>query len=210
MKKLPPLLLLLSSFGLTAALANSSLQPNAAALPAGVSNQPNTFVTTAPAPAPTLAYIPAGTDVVVSLRSTVSTASARPGAKFDAHLVSDLRLGDQMLAPQGSLVRGTVTEVQKPGRLNSSATLGVTLDAVLVDGRIVPLPTNPLQAATGPDGAVVRGAVRGAIIADLAGAKAKNGAGAGAALGALKKGQDISYASGTLLTFRLAAPVPIS
>jgi len=53
--------------------------------------------------------VPAGTQLAVALSSDLSTKTARPGDAFEAHLVSDLVIGDRRVAPAGSRLTGTVT-----------------------------------------------------------------------------------------------------
>ncbi len=173
-----------------------------------------TTPTTAPAaaplppPAPAMhATVPIGSDVAIRLRSEVSTDKVRQGSKFEATLVNDLRDGSTIVAPQGSIVRGTITDVRPPRRLVKAALLAATLDEIIVGNQILRISTDTLRAETGSDGAIVKGAIKGAVIAEIAGEKAKNGAGAGAALAGLKRGDQISFPPGTVVTFSLSAPL---
>ncbi|MBK1877603.1 hypothetical protein [Pelagicoccus mobilis] len=154
--------------------------------------------------------IPAGSQVVVELRSEVSTVSARPGQKFDAILQNDLRSGSVVIAPRGSLVTGTVTEVQRPRRVSKAATLAVTLDSVNVGGQSIRLNTNTKRAETHNDGAAIRGALAGAIVGEIVDNDAGKGAAAGATMGALKRGDNIGYAPGTIMKFSLSTPLTVS
>ncbi len=154
--------------------------------------------------------VQAGTEVVIKLRSELSTASARSGQKFDAILESELRAGSVIIAPRGSIVKGTVTEVRRPRRIVKVATLGLTLDEVNVGDRTIRLSTNNRKTETHPDGSLVRGAVAGAIIGEVVDNDAGHGAAAGASLGALKRGDDIAYPAGSLLSFKLESPIKIA
>jgi hypothetical protein len=151
--------------------------------------------------------IPAGETLIVRLRSTVSTRNARPGQKFDSVLENDLRAGEVIIAPRGSLVRGTVVNAKAPRRLNKSAALSLTLDEVQTPEGTLALHTQPHSVQTNERGSLVRGAAQGATIGLITGEDAGNAAGAGAAMAAVRKGDHIVFDSGSLITFTLDKPI---
>lgn len=153
--------------------------------------------------------IPVGSSLIVSLRTEISTADATVGQKFGAILESDLKSRSVVVAPRGSLVRGTVTEVERPRRLRKIAALSLTLDEVVVDENQIRLVTQEIKTETKPDGTLVKGAASGAIIGEIVDDDAGKGALSGAAMGALKKGDHIVYESGSLLRFTLSMPATI-
>jgi hypothetical protein len=66
---------------------------------------------------------PAQADTIqftVALEETISTNSAHPGDKVRAKLIEDLKDGQVLIAPKGSLVVGKITEVDRKRRLISS------------------------------------------------------------------------------------------
>ena len=154
--------------------------------------------------------IPAGSDVVASLKSELSTSSARSGDKFEAILQSPLRVGSIVIAPKGSLLRGTVIHVRKPRRVVKTAELSFILDEAIVGSSSIRFSTHPKKLATKPDGSIVRGAVAGAIIGEAVDDDAGHGAVAGASLGALKRGDDIAIPAGAIVSLKLAAPISVS
>ena len=163
----------------------------------------------APLPAGTH-IVPAGSDVIIQLRSEISTASARSGQKFDAILENDLRAGSVIIAPKGSIVRGTIADVRRPRRIVKVALLSLTLDDVLVANQSIRLTTRTLTMQTQSDGSIIRGAVAGAIIGEVVDDDSGHGAAAGATLGALKRGDHIAYPAGSILKFALSTPTVIS
>jgi hypothetical protein len=159
---------------------------------------------------PASLFRPERISFLISLRSEISTRSARPGQKFEARLANDLKSGNAVIAPQGSKVIGTVTEVRRPRRLVKVSSIGLTLDEVVVGNKRITLSTRPLRAETRPDGSIIRGAIAGAVIGEVVDDDAGHGAAAGATLGALKRGDDLAFAAGSTLSFKLSAPIPIS
>ena len=147
--------------------------------------------------------VPSGSELIVKLRSEISTVSARPGQKFDAILETDLRAGLVIVAPRGSVVRGTVTEVRKPRRIVKTAALRFTLDDIIVGNRTIRIQTNTQSTETHPDGSIIRGAAKGAIVGEIVDNDSGKGAEVGASLAALKKGDHIVYSAGSLVTFNL-------
>lgn len=172
----------------------------AAAAPAAAAQ---TTPAPAPAPAAQTVVVPAGESLIVRLRSTISTRNARAGQKFDAILESDLRAGEVILAPRGSVVTGTVVSAKAPRRLNKSASLAITLDGIKTDHGSLTIHTQPHEAHTNERGAIVRGAAKGAAVGLITSEDVDNAAGAGAAIAAVQKGDQIVFEADSLLTFVL-------
>src|SRR4029079_5085148 len=111
--------------------------------------------------------------------------------KVEARVTRDVRVGDRIAIPAGSTVRGSVTEVERGGRMKGKARLAVRFHTVvLADGTEVALKTDPVVRAgqspagesTGQGGrAAIGGAILGAILGGGKGAAI--GAGVGAAGG---------------------------
>lgn len=85
--------------------------------------------------------LPAGTDLWVRLDQELSPTGNRPGDSFSATLVRPLGDGRGVLAPVGSTVRGTVTEIRTTG---SVPALTVDFVALVVDGWRHRLETGPI------------------------------------------------------------------
>jgi len=161
---------------------------------------------------------PAGTELIVRLNDTIDTGKTPQGADFEGSLATALVVGGKVVAPVGSKVAGTVTNVVSSGRLNRPAELGLTLSSLTPAGaKPVQISTAPwavkgeshkkrnLEMGGGGGGAgaligALAGGKKGALIGGLVGAA--GGTGAAAYTG--KK--EIVLASETKLTFKLASP----
>ncbi len=131
--------------------------------------------------------IPSGTRITVRAGSTISSANAATGEKFDGTLASNLVVNGKTLAKSGAPVRGKVTHAKSSGRLHAPGELTLRLTSVQVDGKMVPISTSAYRAKgkSHTKGNVTKiggGAGAGALIGALA------GGGKGAAIGALAGG----------------------
>jgi len=177
-----------------------------------------------PAPPPQPAHpiaIPAGTPVRVRLEQRIDTKRNRPGDRFEATLISPIRVNGNLLVPRGTPFEGHVTDAKSSGRFKGRAELGVELDSFRLNGAVY-------RVVTAPDTRVSRrhrkrnwiligggsglGATLGAVAGGGAGALIGAGAGAGAgALGAFFTGRkNVSLPTETPLTFRLRTDVALT
>ncbi len=159
---------------------------------------------------------------MVRTTEPLSSDHNQPGDGFTAVLQQPLVVDGIVIARRGQTVVGTVTEATKAGRAKGVSHLGVEIGQLtLVDGQQIPVRTNLLDrrgnTSLGRDAAVIGvttgvGAAVGGAVAEGVGAGV--GAAAGAVLGTagvlLTRGQPTVIYPETLLTFRLAAPVPVS
>ena len=84
--------------------------------------------------------IPAGTKFSLELLGPVTSVSGRAGGQFSAILVNDQAVGDDVILPSGSLVRGTVSKIIEPKRMSKGAILYLDFDHVVTpNGRQLPL-----------------------------------------------------------------------
>lgn len=173
--------------------------------------------TTAPAPSQSIS-IPAGTMLVASLQQKVNSGAVQPGQTFPAILVSDVRVGNEVVLTAGTQLQGQIVNAQSAGRLRKQADLTLTINAINYQGRLIPVRTTTQQEASdnGTGREVVGGAARGAALGAIFGAitgDAGDGAAAGAAAGAagglIRKGDDVEYPSGAVLGFTLESPAQL-
>ena len=68
------------------------------------------------APAPNIILIPAGTKVLLEIRSAVNTKSARPGDDVYLSSTFPVVVGNRVVIPSGVYVQGVVDSVVRPGR----------------------------------------------------------------------------------------------
>ncbi|HXE74987.1 MAG TPA: hypothetical protein VNN18_05020 [Candidatus Xenobia bacterium] len=195
----------------------------------------------APAPSAMTVYAPhrltvaEGTKIVFTLNNSLSTKTAREGDPFSGVVSRSVRVGDQIVIPEGSVIRGQVTHVQRPGRVKGRGELGLRFDRLeLPDGQSYDLSasltsledeketvgeegevkgegTKKRDAATIGAGAGI-GAVIGAIAGGGKGAAigAGGGAAAGTGLVLLTRGKDVSLKRGSELAIQLDRPLTIT
>lgn len=201
----------------------AATQP-APATPSGVQASGNpestTATNTAAAPAaPVRIVVPAGTVLHVRLVQPVGSRISQEGQRFDATLSSPITVKGQRVIPRGTRAVGTVTEAHPAGRFKGGATLGLDLNALVIDGRTYPIRTSMVTSESKGKGkrsaAMIGGGTgAGALIGGLAGGGKGAliggliGGGAGTA-GAATGNRDITLRSETPLSFRLRSSVSL-
>jgi len=76
--------------------------------------------------------VPEGTVVPISVTDYLNTRSTRAGDVFYAETVYPIWINRTLVIPKGSNIRGTVTEVVRPGRIKGKGRLTVRFDDVLL------------------------------------------------------------------------------
>ncbi len=175
-------------------------------------------------PAPEFVDLTVPSDAVLGLQieRTVSSELARVEDKVDARVTRDLRVADRIAIPAGSTVRGSVTEVERGGRMKGKARLAIRFHTiVLADGTQVALKTDPVvregqspggESAAKVGGAAIGGAILGAILGGGKGAAIGGavGAGAGTAAAMTNDRNPATLTAGTTVTVRMQAPVTVT
>ena len=169
------------------------------------------------------AVIPAGTAVRISLAGPVSSATAKPGDRFEATVAEPVVVEGVTVVPSGSRVEGHVVNAVSSGRLARTASLELELTRLTVPaGETVSIRTSRLTRAGKEHaprnvGIIGGGAAVGAILGQAIGRNSTTtleGAAAGAAAGtgvAAATGElDVTLAAGRELSFRLEAPVTVT
>jgi len=178
----------------------------------------------APPPAPEFLEVTVPSDAVLGLQleRTVSSELARVEDKVDARVTRDVRVDNRVAIPAGSTVRGSVTEVDKGGRMKGKARLAIRFHTiVLADGSQLALKTDPVvregqsvggESAAKVGGAAIGGAILGAILGGGKGAAIGGavGAGAGTAAAMSNDRNPATLAAGTTVTVRMQAPVTVT
>ena len=177
-----------------------------------------------PPPAPEFVDLTVPSDAVLGLQieRTVSSELARVEDKVDARVTRDVRVTDRIAIPAGSTVRGSVTEVDRGGRMKGKARLAIRFHTiVLADGTQVALKTDPVvregespggESAAKVGGAAIGGAILGAILGGGKGAAIGGavGAGAGTAAAMTNDRSPATLTAGTTVTVRMQAPVTVT
>jgi type IV secretion system protein VirB10 len=122
-----------SSPGATAAAQTSGTQPSEATLQ---SVQPATA-----GPAKKTYEVPAGTRVLLQLRSGLNTASAKPGDGVYLASTFPVVVGNKVLIPAGVYVQGVVDRVARAGRVKGKAQLDMHFTSIIFpNGSVVEIP----------------------------------------------------------------------
>lgn len=111
----------------------------APATPAAPAQAPSASATapTAPTESPVAAdrskiVVPADTTIPLILQNTINTKSAFVGQSIYCESIYPITVGNHIIIPKGSSVRGTVTEVVRPGRVKGRAQLGMRFDELIL------------------------------------------------------------------------------
>jgi hypothetical protein len=129
----------------------------------------------------------------------------------------DVTQDGTVLIPAGSRVRGVVTDVKRPGRVDRVGSLTLSFDQMVVRGRTYPIRAMATQvfesggirdeAGTAGVGAGA-GAVLGGLLGGLKGAVLGAVIGAGGAIAATE-GKDINLPAGAIVRIRLDSAVNV-
>lgn len=156
--------------------------------------------------------IPAGTPLMISLDSAISTREHASGHRFSASLESDLAINGQLIAKAGSPVYGKVLQSEQAGRLAGKSSLTIALTDITVNGQRVAIQTNAFNGLGDAQGKnTVKKAAGGAAIGGLINGSdgAKDGAKVGAGLAIITRGGAVQIPANTLLEFQTSAQVNI-
>jgi hypothetical protein len=126
--------------GANSATTVSSEEP---ANPAPVSARMNTEAapSPSPAPAPRTYTVPAGTKVLLELRSAIDTRSAKPGDGVYLSSTFPVVVGNHVMIPPGVYVQGVVDRVSRAGRLHGKAQLDMHFTSMIFpNGSVVEIP----------------------------------------------------------------------
>lgn len=180
--------------------------------------------TTTPAPAvprSVTLVVPAGTSIIASLVTPLSTDTNKTGDSFTATTQEAIVVDGRTVIANGATIRGVLRDVQASGRVKGRA--GMTLafqELVDPQGGSHAISAEPLilQADSEKKGDVEKiaaGGIAGAIIGGITGGKkgaaigTAVGAGAGTIVVLATKGDDIELAPGQKLNVQTTTPTSI-
>lgn len=178
----------------------------------------NSNVSAPPPPPPppavkNVSAIPSGTVLHLITAEQISTRTHKEGHQFRMALESDLYVGNTLIAKRNSEVYAVVTSSSQAGRLIGQSSLEVTLRALVIKGKRVPIQTQVVNILSqhnqvrNTTGQLARGAAIGGLVNGSKGAK--NGAKFGAGAAILTRGQAAGVPAGTLLDFRLTQEISL-
>ncbi len=155
----------------------SATQPNSAGQAAN-----RTAGTSAEAPDPNVAVIPAGAKIPLSLKQAISTKNAREGDAVYAETAFPFVANDRILIPAGTYIQGKISHVQRAGRSKGRAELLLHFTSMIYpSGYTVMLPAS-VENTPGADDKSVKDK-EGTIQADKDTGKRIEDAAKGAAVG---------------------------
>lgn len=164
--------------------------------------------------------VPAGTALPLELVTALTSDTAQVETPVQARLREPISVDGVVVIPAGSTFSGSVTDVERAGRVRGRARLVFRFTEATVHGQKEPLRTNPLtfeaEATRKQDAAKIgAGAIGGAIVGAIAGGG--DGAAKGAAIGGAAgtgvvlatRGREVTIDAGTPLTAVLAVPADL-
>ena len=178
----------------------------------------------APEPQPEFEELTVAANQVIGLQvdATASSETARIEDRVDARITRDVKVGDRVAIPAGSRALGSVTLVDRGGKLKDRARLGVRFHTiVLADGTRVPVQSDvvfregasPAAASSAKiGGGAIGGAIIGGILGGRRGAVLGSTAGAGAGTAAVMAGDRNAAVlrAGETVTVRLMQPLTVA
>jgi hypothetical protein len=165
--------------------------------------------------------LPSSSVLGLQVETPLSSERTRPEDRVDARVTRDVTSEGRVAIAAGSRVIGSVTLVERGGKMKERARLGVRFHTlVLADGREVPLRTETVvregdspssESARKIGGAAIGGAILGAIMGGGKGAMMGGAAGAAGGSAAVMTGDRnaATLPAGTVVTVRLASPATI-
>ena len=166
--------------------------------------------------------IPADSVIGLQVENAVTTERAKVEDQVRARVTRDVRVGDQVTIPAGARAEGSVTLVERGGRLKDQARLGIRFHTiVLADGTRLPINTETIfrdgesparESAAKIGGGAVGGAVLGAIFGGKKGAiigSTVGAAGGGVAV-ATSEANAATLPQGSTVTVRMGSPATVT
>jgi type IV secretory pathway VirB10-like protein len=175
-----------------------------------------------PAPRFEEVTVPADAVIGLQLESTITSDTARIEDRVNAKVTRDVRAEGRVAIPAGSRVIGSVSEVDRGGKMRERARLGVRFHTViLADGTELPLQTETVvrlgespgnASAAKVGGGAIGGAILGAILGGGKGAAIGAGVGAGAGTAAVMAGgrRAAQIQAGSPMTVKILSPVSVT
>ncbi len=173
--------------------------------------------------APMIEELVVPSDAVLGLQieTTISSERAKVEDQVEARVVRMVLVGGRVAIPEGTRVVGSVTHLERGGKVKGQAKLTVRFHTlVLADGTLVQIKTDPVfrdgvepgkGAAQKIGGAAIGGALLGALLGGGKGAAIGGaiGAAGGTAATMSSDRSEAVLQAGTAITVRLLSPVSI-
>jgi hypothetical protein len=165
---------------------------------------------------PIAVVVPVGTEMDVRLQTPLNSGTAKVEQRFEATTILDLKIGERLPIPAGTVVRGFVSSVSPAGKLDRRGNMTLSFDEILLGKSPTRFRASVEQAIDGKMGQDITrigaGATIGAIVGGII------GGGKGALVGVLvgsggtmaaTEGTDVSLPVGTILRIRVDEPLTV-
>lgn len=163
--------------------------------------------------------VPDGTVLALSLVTATSSDTSNVGDAVEATLSDAVSIADEIVLPEGSVVRGSVTVAEPAGKVKGRASLALHFDEMTVSGErykisagiAVEAPSTKKKDAAMIGIPAAAGAIIGAIVGGGQGAAAGAaiGGGGGTAAVLLTEGKPVEFGRGMAMRVKLANDVKI-
>ncbi len=166
--------------------------------------------------------VPADAVMGLQIERTISSETARVEDRVEARVTRDVRVGDRVAIPAGSVVQGSVMDVERGGKVKERARLGIRFHTVVLDsGSRLAIKTDSViregaspakESAAKIGGAAIGGAILGAILGGGKGAVIGGATGAAGGTAATMAGDrnPAVLTQGTTVTVRMQQPVTVT
>lgn len=181
--------------------------------------------------------VPEGTVMPIVLSAYINTRSTQVGDNFYAETLYPVWVQQRLIIPKGSTIRGTVTDVVRPGKIKGKGQLALRVDTVILPNGVVCELVASFRSIRGGGaeifdrnketvqgdstkaadaGNVARTTTQGALVGGMIdrGTGAAIGAGAGGAVGLatvlLSRGRELVLPPGTQFDIELLRPIRLS
>src|SRR5262245_23960677 len=169
---------------------------------------------------PAKVSVPEGTPLKLVLETSLSSATNQEGDAVAAKLGDDLRVGEKVVAPAGTPVKGRITAAVRSGKVKGRARLALTFDTLVLKGSEVEIATSAIDVTAHDTkkkdaaiigGATAGGAILGAILDGKKGAAVGAGVGAAGGTGTVlaTRGDEVEVRAGQSLTVKLTGSAQI-
>lgn len=205
---------------LTTAACGGGAPAEKAATPEGNATQPAAVETAKAEPELREVTIPAGTTLRLRLQSAVASDSSKIEDTVRAELRQAVSVDGKAVLPAGTEVVGTVTDVERSGRVKGRAHIAYRFNSLRAAGERYDIKTSALShqaaASKGDDAKKIGiGAGAGAALGALLGGG--SGAAKGAAIGGAggtgvvlaTRGKEVHVGPGAEVTTKLTAPLTV-
>jgi hypothetical protein len=182
--------------------------------------------------------VPAGTEVLLSLKNTIDTKSARPGDEVYCQTTFPVVIDNVTVIPPGTYVKGEIARVQRAGIIKGRAEVLLRFQTVIFPNGTVQMAgtlygdPGTRGAKTDQEGSVktdthdklkkapaaaLGGALLGSSVGTIISGGTPKGAGIGAGIGAavllapvlLTRGPDVRIEPGAAFTMKLESPLVV-